>query len=180
MPPPPGPPLYTTKALLRATTALTERAGPLQAPGRAAARSPLPGPPLPPRLAPAEARRRACVRTPPGPASELVTLPAWPQNADGLRGGRGIFRKAGPAELTQGRGVREEGESVRTVAGEAVCSATARCFGLDSIAAAGGVNRSLHFVPGPLLLPDPGPRRSALPPSSFAGLCASRKKPFAA
>ena len=55
MPPPPGPPLYTTKALLRATTALTERAGPLRAAGRAAARSlrpvsPLPRGSLPPKL----------------------------------------------------------------------------------------------------------------------------------
>lgn len=79
-----------------------------------------------------------------------------------------------------GRGVREEGESVRTVAAEAVRSASARCLVQDSIVAAGGVNRLLHFVPGPLLLPDLGPRTSAFPPSSFAGLCAYWKKPFAA
>ena len=69
---------------------------------------------------------------------------------------------------------------MRTVAGEAVRSVTARCLGRDSIAAGGGVSRLLHFVLGPLLLPDLGPRTPAFPPSSFAGLCASWKKPFAA
>lgn len=60
---------------------------------------------------------------------------------------------------------------MRTVAGEAVRSATARCLERDSIAAGGGVNRLFHFVLGPLLLPDLGPRTAAFPPSSFAGLC---------
>lgn len=174
MPPPPSPPLYTTKALLRATTALTERAGPLRAPGLAAALSPLPGPPLPPaagsRRSPAEgvrsnaARPRERARDSAGLAPECRWAAGRPRHLPESRAGE----------------CGEEGESVRTVAAEAVRSASARCLVQDSIVAAGGVNRLLHFVPGPLLLPDLGPRTSAFPPSSFAGLCAYWKKPFAA